>query len=90
MGTYKIRGHPPLTHICLGLHRTSLITSGPWNYISVTQLVSVVVCLLCPSDSRDPSVLGDFSHFLVLLPLLLDKSTPKPRCKIGWTPSTAL
>ena len=51
---------------------------------------SVVVCPVWSSDSHDQAVCGASSHLPLLLPLLLDKPTRTPRCRVGCRPSTAL
>ena len=50
----------------------------------------VVVCPVWSSDSHDPAVCGASSHLPLLLPLLLDKPTRTPRCRVACRPSTAL
>ena len=82
--------HHSLSHSCLALHRTGPVKSGAHNSNTITQFVSVVVCPVWSSDSHDPAVCGASSHLPLLLPLLLDKPTRTPRCRVALRPSTAL
>ena len=79
-----------LSHSCLGLHKTGLVTSGAINCSRVTQVVPVVVCPVWFGDSHDPAVCGASGHLPWLLPLLLDKPTHTPRGRVARRPSTAL
>ena len=62
--TASNRTHHSLSHSCLGLHRTSPVTSGAHNTSMVAPFVYAVVCPVWSSNSQDPAICGASGHFL--------------------------